>query len=163
MNSQECRGQLIELLRAQTERIVGANTLLVGIRLAIAENRFDTLRQSLDQPAFAVEEIEQLEQQRLQLLERFGFARKGSALTECIAWCDDAGGEVSQIYAQLIQDLMALQRSIQLNSLLVRKGQERVRRSIGVLTGLGNGGHCETYSSQGRTEETGAGRDIAIA
>ena len=63
----------------------------------------------------------------------------------------------------MIASLVDLQYLIQLNSLLVNKGQERVRRSIGILTGVGTSGTCKTYSKKGQAINPAGRRDIAIA
>ena len=163
MNAVECRTRLIELLEAQTSRIAMANDFLVTIKNAIAENRLDQLQQSLASPDLAIDEIEQLEQQRFQLLSSYGFDTDSGGFEKCVAWCDDEQQQVSGLYQRLIQDLVQLQHSIQLNSLLVSKGKDRVRRSIGILTGVTNAGNCNTYSSNGQTLDPAGRRDIAIA
>ena len=63
----------------------------------------------------------------------------------------------------MIQNLFDLRHSIQINSLLVNKGQERVRRSIGILTGTSSTGTCKTYSEKGQAVDPAGRRDIAIA
>ena len=163
MNAGECRERLIELLQAQNKRIILANDFLVAIREAIAQNSLENLQQSLNSPALAIEDIEQLEQQRYQLLERFGFNKDQDGFEKCVGWCDDEQARVAENYQHLIQSLMQLQNSIQVNSLLVNKGQDRIRRSIGILTGLGASGNCKTYSSTGKTLDPVDRRNIAVA
>ncbi len=163
MNAQRCRNSLIELLRAHIEHICQANDYLLGIKNAVAENRMDELQQSLADPYVAIEAIERLEQQRHRLLESHGFDSDDAGFDKCINWCDDEQGRLSELYRQLIADLVQLQRSIQINSLLIDKGRDRVRRSIGILTGLGRGGSVKTYGSNGKTVDPAGQRDIAIA
>lgn len=163
MNANQCRQRLSELLQAQIGRIASANTYLHRIKSAIAENRLENLQQTLTSPDLAIEDIEQLEQQRNQLLETCGFARDSDGLEKCIAWCDDDQNQLSELYQQLIKNLFDLRHSIQINSLLVNKGQERVRRSIGVLTGANATGTCKTYSDKGQAINPAGRRDIAVA
>ena len=163
MNESACRERLIELLQAQNERIANANEFLVGIKNAIAENRLEKLQQSLVSPDLALDDIEQLEQQRYRLLESHGFSKDQDGFEKCVEWCDDSQGRVTALYGQLVEGLVQLQHSIQINSLLVNKGRDRVRRSIGILTGLGTSGSCKTYSSNGKTLDPTGRRDIAIA
>jgi flagellar biosynthesis/type III secretory pathway chaperone len=163
VNSNACREQLTELLQAHNARISSANAFLLTIKNAIADNQLETLQQSLANPELAVDDIEQLEQQRYQLLSTYGFSENSDGFEKCVAWCDNEQGQVSRLYQQLIQGLLQLQHSIQINTLLVTRGQDRVRRSLGVLTGLGTAGNCKTYSSNGKTLSPAGQRDIAIA
>jgi len=162
MNTNQCRQRLSELLQAQTEQITRANEYLLVIKNAIADDQLDKLQQSLTSPDLAIEDIENLEQKRYQLLASFGFEQNPEGLEKCIDWCDD-DQQLSGLYQQLVASLVELRHSIQLNSLLVNKGQERVKRSIGILTGVGTAGTCKTYSEKGQAINPAGRRDIAIA
>ena len=157
-----CREQLIELLNAHNSRIGAANEYLLEIKTAIAENRLDRLQQSVANP-LAMQDSEALEQQRHALLDRCGFDQDQGGFENCIQWCDDDAASLSDLYQQLIQNLVRLQHSIQVNCLLVNKGQDRVRRSIGILTGHATSGAAKTYSSDGKASDPAGRRDIAIA
>ena len=159
----ECRERLADLLKEHQLRIGKANDYLVNIKNAITENRLENLQQSLSNPELSIEDIEQLEQQRHQLLASYGFTEDYDGFEKCISWCDNEQGQLSKLYQQLIESLVQLQHSIQVNNLLVSKGRDRVRRSIGILTGLGSGGNCKTYSSSGKALEVGGRRNIAVA
>lgn len=163
MTPEACRNQLGELLRTQIACIGDANDYLLAIRDAIASNRLEPLQQSLHEPRDTLERIESLEQQRQQLLTSCGFDAGDDAFGQCLRWCDDENGRLDTLYRQLIQDLTQLQRSIQLNCLLVSKGQDRVRRSIGILTGLGSSQGAKIYGKSGKTQNPGGRRNIAIA
>jgi len=163
MKANQCRQRLSELLQAQNDRIDGANEYLLKIKNAIAENRLESLQQTLTSPDLAIEDIEQLEKQRFELLETFGFGTDPDGLEQCIEWCDDDRGQLSELHRQLIKNLFDLRHSIQINSLLVNKGQERVKRSIGILTGTGTAGSCKTYGNKGQTIDPAGRRDIAVA
>ena len=163
MNSNQCREQLTALLAEHHQRITRASEYLASIKQAIAENRLESLQNSLSEPDFKIEEIEELEQQRYQLLADYGFNQDAEGFEKCMAWCDDEQKKVARLYQQLIQGLVQLQHSIQVNSLLVNRGRDRVRRSLGILTGLGTAGSCKTYSSDGKAQEASGRRDIAIA
>ena len=163
MNKHQCREQLTALLEEHNQRITSASAYLIGIKQAIAENQLESLQQSLSKPNFAVEDIEQLEQQRYQLLSDHGFSRDADGFEKCMAWCDDRDQQVARLYQQLIQNLVQLQHTIQINSLLVNRGRDRVRRSLGILTGLGTSGNYKTYSSDGKALGSSDPRNIAIA
>ena len=163
MNKNTCRERLFELLQAQNDRIARANVYLDTIKNAIADNRLDDLQQSLTSPDLAIDEIEHLERQRTELLAEFGFDRGHDGLEKCVAWCDDGNNQLTGLYQQLIKNLFELRHSIQINSLLVNRGQERVRRSIGILTGVGNADICKTYGDKGQAINPAGRRDIAIA
>jgi hypothetical protein len=76
MNSSQCREQLTALLEAHIARISSANDFLLAIKNAIAANQLENLQQSLANPELALDQIEQLEQQRHQLLSTYGLASK---------------------------------------------------------------------------------------
>ena len=163
MKNNACREQLTELLQAHNTRISSANAFLLTIKNAIADNQLETLQQSLANAELGVDDIEQLEQQRYQLLSTYGFSENSDGFEKCVAWCDNSQGDVAELYQQLIQGLVQLQHSIQINNLLVIKGRDRVRRSLGVLTGVGTAGNCKTYSSNGKALSPADQRNIAIA
>ncbi len=163
MKETQCRERLSELLQAQNDCITRANEYLMAIKNAIADNQLDNLQQSLAYPDLAIEDIEALEQQRYQVLASFGFDQDTNGLGKCIEWCDDDQNQLSELYQQLVKSLVELQHAIQINSLLVNKGQERVRRSIGILTGAGAAPTCKTYSSKGQAINPAGRRDIAVA
>lgn len=163
MTQKDCRKRLRELLQKQNAGIARANEYLVAIKDAIADHRLDHLQQKLDSPELALEDIEKLEQQRLQLLADFGFEHDNDGMEKCIAWCDDDAQQLSALYQQLIKHLYELRRAIQINSLLVNRGQARVRRSIGILTGAGNSTLGKTYGDKGQAINPADRRGIAIA
>jgi flagellar biosynthesis/type III secretory pathway chaperone len=163
MKQKDCRARLRELLQKQNAGIASANAYLVAIKDAIANSRLDHLQQKLGSPELAIDDIEELEQQRLQLLGDFGFERDNAGMEKCIAWCDDEDHQLSALYQQLIRHLFELRHSIQMNSLLVNRGQERVRRSIGILTGVGNSTTGKTYGASGQTINPADRRGIAVA
>lgn len=161
MSNRQCREQLTALLEEHIQRIAAASEYLAGIKQAIAENHLESLQDSLTKPAFAVDDIEQLEQQRYQLLSNYGFSQDADGFEKCMAWCDK-DQQVSELYQQLIQNLVRLQHSIQVHSLLVNRGRDRIRRSLGILTGIGTTGTGKTYSSDGKLDSSDP-RNIAIA
>lgn len=163
MNQNHCRLRLSELLQAQNDRITRATAYLEDVKNAIADNRMDNLQQTLSSPDLDIEDIEKLEQQRYEVLSSVGFEQDNAGLEKCIEWCDDDRSQLSELYQQLVGNLVALQHSIQINNLLVNKGQERVRRSIGILTGAGTPATGKTYGSQGETINPTGRRNIAIA
>ena len=163
MNPEQARPQFQALISAQVADIKTANTYLLQIKQAIAENQLDQLNQLLTSPALPMESIEQREQQRQQLAQACGFSSESEGFRQCIEWCDDDSKSLGRIHQDLHEGLNRLQKALQLNSLLINKGQDRLRRSLGILTGLGSNGQYKTYSSQGKTQSTQGQRNIAIA
>lgn len=163
MNPNTCRQQLTTLLANHNARISSANAYLDSIKNAIADNHLDIHQQLLNNPDLSTEDIEQLEQQRHELMSSYGFSQDSDGFEKCVAWCDDERRQVAALYEQLIQGLVQLQNSIQINSLLIIKGQDRVRRSLGVLTGSTLSGNTNTYSSKGKSLSQPGQRDLAIA
>lgn len=163
MSAATCHAALSALLARHVALIDAANAYLQGVRQAIAENDPESLQRTLEQPEFDVDAIEQLERERHGLLEAHGFGTDAGGFETCIDWCDDASGSVTGLYRQLVQGLVALQHSIQLNQLLVDRGKDRVRRSLCLLGGLGGAGHCKTYGSDGKARQADGRRNIATA
>ncbi len=163
MNRDDCRRQMLLLLGAQNTSITAANDYLLHIKNAIAENKLENLDPLLANPELPIEDILELERQRFGLLQNFGFDSDSAGFKKCVTWCDNSKQELNEAYQRLINGLTQLQRSIQLNNLLIGKGKDRVRRSIGILTGQGNVTQGKTYSNKGQTLEDNGQRNIAIA
>ncbi len=163
MNAKACREDLSALLANHVAQIDVATAYLRSVKQAIADNNVENLQQALEHPDFDVDAIERLEVERHRLLETHGFSANFAGFEKCIAWCDDADGGLAKLYQQLVQSLIALQHSIQLNQLLVNRGRDRVRRSLSLLSGLGGAGQARTYGSDGKPEPTAGRRDIATA
>jgi flagellar biosynthesis/type III secretory pathway chaperone len=159
----QCREKLTALLEAHTSKIAIANEYLTNIKNAIAENKLETLNQNISNPELPIQEIEQLDQQRHHLLNEFGFGEGIDGFEKCVAWCDNDVKQISELYQKLIQSLQQMQHSIQINNLLVNKGRDRIRRSIGILTGQGNDSNHKIYTSTGKAEHDNGQRAIAVA
>ncbi len=163
MNPVECRQALSRLLQAQQQRVADAGRFLQQVKQAVADDDLAVLQGLLAQPAIALAEIESSEAERRQLLQDFGFATDAEGFERCIEWCDDDEASLASQNAALRNELIDLQRQIQLNQLLVNKGQDRVRRSLGLLTGTDTATQGKTYDSAGKTARPAGRRDIAIA
>ncbi len=163
MSAVDCREAMGALLASHVAQIDAANAYLQEVKRAVAESDLESLQRSLEQPDFDVDAIERLEGERHRLLQSQGFTADFAGFERCIAWCDDAAGSLAELYRQLVQGLVALQHSIQLNQLLVDRGRDRVRRSLCLLGGIAGAGQCKTYGSDGKAEQSAGRRDIAIA
>lgn len=163
MSAVDCREAMGALLARHVAQIDAANAYLQEVKRAVAESDLESLQRSLEQPDFDVNAIERLEGERHRLLQSQGFTADFAGFERCIAWCDDDAGSLAELYRQLVQGLVALQHSIQLNQLLVDRGRDRVRRSLCLLGGIAGAGQCKTYGSDGKAEQSAGRRDIAIA
>ncbi len=163
MSASACREALGALLARHVTQIDAANGYLQAVKRAIADSDIDTLQRSLESPEFDVGAIEELEAERHRLLESHGFTADFAGFERCIEWCDDTTGGLAELYRQLVEGLVALQHSIQLNQLLINRGKDRVRRSLCLLGGLGGAGQYKTYDSDGKAELPAGRRNIAIA
>ncbi len=163
MNPVECRRALTRLLQSQQQRVGDARDFLQQVKQAVAEDDLGKLQGLLERPGIALAEIESLEAERQQLLQRFGFAADAEGFERCIQWCDDAGAGLATHNRDLRQQLLELQHQLQLSQLLVNKGQDRIRRSLGILTGMDTATQGKTYDSEGKAALPGGRRDIAIA
>ena len=159
----QCRQELSQLLEVQLGKIDEVNAYLVTLKTSIAQNDIEAMNDSLSQTSLPITDIEALENNRNQLLVRYGFEVDKDGHEACIAWCDNLEGELSTQYQSLTGSLMKLQRSIQVNDLLVNKGQERIRRSVGVLTGQTNTAVSNTYSKSGQARTVINKRSITSA
>ena len=162
MSKAACRTRLRDLLEAHVGLIADANRYLGQIKSAIAQNDVEVLRHNLTTPDASIAAIEQLEPERRQLLVEFGFSGDCAGLEACVNWCDDESRHLGDLFSRLVGELEELQRAIQVNNLLINKGKDRIRRSIGILTGLGSAAD-NTYGRQGQKLEDSGRRNIAIA
>ncbi len=157
-----CHAELLALLVHQSEELEAINTYLAEIKSAIVENDTDSLNALITQQRLPVAEMDNLENQRNRLLASYGFKPDRDGLASCIAWCDK-GEAISQQYAIFQQALLRLQHAIQINSLLVNKGRERVRQSLQLIMGQPASNRMTTYSSNGKTDDNSSHRTIARA
>ncbi|MEM7561645.1 MAG: flagellar export chaperone FlgN [Pseudomonadota bacterium] len=163
MNPIECRQQIKALMSSQIADVELANRYLSQVKHTIANNQLEQLNHLLSNPELPLENIEQCEQKRQQLVQDCGFASGKEGFKQCIDWCDDDQKSVSSVYEALLEGLQKLQHSLQINSLLINKGRDRLRRSLGILTGLDTKNQYKTYSNQGQTQNDTSQRNIAIA
>ncbi|MDH5352948.1 MAG: flagellar protein FlgN [Gammaproteobacteria bacterium] len=159
---QQCHDALKVLLNRQTVEITALNDYLDEIRTAISEGDITALNNLVSRDKLPLAEIEDLESQRDRLLEVYGFDSGQQALKKCISWCD-SDQIIAQQYEKFHQSLLYLQRAIQLNSLILNKGQQRVRRGLHLLTGRTDSENAKTYSSDGQTREKSFQRHLAQA
>lgn len=158
-----CRQELKQLLKMQLAKIDEVNAYLVELKTSIVENDIEAINDSLTKTSLPIADIEALEMNRNQLLIRYGFQADKDGQQKCIAWCDDSEAELSTQYQLLTDTLLKLQRSIQINDLLVNKGQDRIRRSVGILTGQTSSEKSNTYSKSGQTGYGTNKRSITLA
>ena len=159
----QCRQILSQLLQAQLAKVDEVNHYLLELKDSIAQNDIEAINGTLSQNNLPIGEIEDLEDHRNQLLSQYGFEANKEGQAACIKWCDDNEGNLSKQYQLLSESLIQLQRSIQINALLVNKGQDRIRRSVSLLTGQVNNEKSSTYSKNGQTYTANNKRSISQA
>ncbi|MCP4490516.1 MAG: flagellar protein FlgN [Gammaproteobacteria bacterium] len=157
-----CHAELIALMARQSEELDTINTYLSEIKSAIVENDIESLDTLITRQRLPIAEMDDLENQRNRLLEKYGFKPGRNGLASCIAWCD-RDAIISRQYEMFRQALQRLQRAIQINSLLVSKGREHVRQSLQLIMGQPISNRMTTYSSNGKTEDNNSHRTIARA
>jgi flagellar biosynthesis/type III secretory pathway chaperone len=159
----QCRQALSQLLQMQLAKVDEVNHYLVELKDSIAQNDIEAINGTLSQNNLPIGEIEDLENHRNQLLTQYGFETNKEGQAACIKWCDDNEGKLSKQYQLLSESLIQLQQSIQINALLVNKGQDRIRRSVSLLTGQVNSEKSNTYSKNGQTHGATNKRSISQA
>ena len=160
---EQCRQELSQLLQVQLSNIDEVNNYLVELKTSIAQNNIAAINDSLTQNSLPITDIEALDNHRNQLLIRYGFSADKDGQTACITWCDNNDGVLLNLYQSLTDSLIRLQRSIQVNDLLVSKGQDRIRRSVSLLTGQSNTDKSNTYSKSGQAGVAISKRSITLA
>ena len=159
--AQQCFQKTTALLSQQTDEIEGINAYLVDIKNAISANDIETLNTLLTQQ-LPMENIGNLENQRHQLLADYGYELTQQGLEQCISDCD-TNSRLEEQYRLFQQALLHLQRSIQVNNLLIDKNKKRVHKSLKLLTGQQNSDNSKTYASNGRPSGYSNKRSIAQA
>jgi flagellar biosynthesis/type III secretory pathway chaperone len=162
-SSNLCREALDQLLQTQLATVEEVNQYLVELKTSIARNDIGAINGTLAEHNLPINEIEKLENRRNQLLIQYGFEASNEGLTECIKWCDDNEYNLSKLYQLLTDSLIQLQQSIQINALLVNKGQDRIKRSVSLLTGQVSNEKSSTYTKNGQTHDTTNKRSISQA
>ena len=159
----QCRQELSELLQAQLAKIGEVNAYLVELKSLLAQNDIEAINDSVSKSSLPIADIEVLEKNRNQLLIHYGFQGDKSGHEACIDWCDNNEGQLTKQYQSFTESLLQLQRSIQVNDLLANKGQDRVRRSVGILTGEDTSDKSNTYSKSGQARKGINKRSITLA
>ena len=153
MNQQQrtqCGQKLSQLFKVQIAQVTDYTDYLSNIKLAITHNETEQLNSLLQQPVSNPEIIEQSQAQQGKILAYFGYEDSPQGLSKCIQDCEDSGQ--LQLQADSLKEkLKTLEKSLLVNSLLVRKNQDRVRQSIRILSGHHQSSTPATYSRQGST------------
>jgi len=160
--AQQCFQKMTALLSQQVEDIEGISIYFDDIKTAIAANEIEALNALLTQQKLPMEDISNLETQRNQLLAAYGYEATQQGLEQCIGECD-SNGSLKKQYQSFQQALVNLQRSIQVNSLLIDKNKSRIHKSLKLLTGQQNSDNAKTYASNGQTSTYSNKRSIAQA
>jgi len=160
--AQQCFQKLNALLSQQTDELDDINSYLDEIKNTIAANDIESLNTLLAQQRLPAEDINNMENQRHQLLDDHGFEFTQEGLEKCISECDK-NSLLAEKYEILQQALSRLQRSIQVNSLLIHKNKNRIRKSLHLLTGQQNSDNAKTYASNGQTSAYSSKRSLAQA
>jgi flagellar biosynthesis/type III secretory pathway chaperone len=159
----QCQQALSQLFQTQLTRVDEINLFLIKLKASIAQNDTEAINTTLYENNLPISEIEEFENSRNQLLNQYGFEANIKGQTACIKWCENNEGNLSKQYQLLSESLIQLQQSIQINALLVNKGQDRIRRSVSLLTGQVNNEKSSTYSKNGQTNLTANKRSISQA
>lgn len=160
--AEECFQKLTALLFKQADEIKGINAYFDDIKNAIATNEIEALNTLLTKQQLPIEDISNLETQRNQLLAAYGCELTQQGLEQCIDECD-TNGSLEKQYQLFQKALLHLQRSIQVNSLLIDKNKNRIHKSLKLLTGQQNSDNSKTYASNGQTSSHSNKRSIAQA
>lgn len=159
----QCSQTLGQLFETELVKVNEVNDYLIELKTSIAQNDIEAIDDTLSEKSLPIDEIEGLENRRHQLLIQYGFDTNKEGQAACIKWCDDKEGNLSKQYQLLSESLTQLQRSIQINALLVNKGQDRIKRSVSLLTGQVNNENTSTYSKNGQTHGAINKRSISQA
>jgi flagellar biosynthesis/type III secretory pathway chaperone len=159
----QCQQALSQLFQTQLARVDELNLFLIRLKASIAQNDSEAINTTLSENNLPINEIEEFENSKNKLLNQYGFEVNIKGQAACIKWCDNDEGILSKQYKLLSESLIQLQESIQINALLVNKGQDRIRRSVNLLTGQVNNEKSSTYSKNGQTNLTANKRSISQA
>ena len=159
-SSQLCHDELSQLFETQISDLRAFNRFLTRLKNAVAENDIDGINNLVAQQKLPTAEIEKSLVKQQKLAWEFNFEANNTGLEKCINWCDEGGTLVRQ-YEEFKQELVLLQRSLQISNLLVSKGRNRVRQSLQLLTG--QTANTRVYTSSGQSQDSTDGRSIAHA
>ncbi len=131
---------------------------LQQIHAAIRDNDAARLEQLLPHDAALQQAIDKPLQQREQLLQEAGVESIGDLL-------DQLGRpqELLQARDRVEQQLEELRRQLMSNDLLLRKSQQRLRQTIGILAGHFDQPQASAYSKDGALSSASPQRSLARA
>jgi len=147
----QCSKQIDQVLTLLIDQVSSYINYLSEIKTAISNNKSDSLNNLLENQPLNPELIEKTQKQQLNILNHYGFETTEDGLNTCILACHNSK-QLSSLQSTLKEKLKELENSLLVNSLLVKKGQNRVKQSIRILSGYSTTSTASSYSKFGHIE-----------
>lgn len=157
-----CFSLLSNLLTHQISFVEQASDYLNQIKLSIEKNDVETLQTLIKNNNIPLNQIEEHEKARFNLINNYGFEKTKEGFLACVKSFDDSEQSLIELHSKLLKALDMLQVSTKVSDLLVTKNMQRVKQSLSILTGTSLA-KDPTYSASGYTHKDSLTRDLATA
>lgn len=148
-----CSQKIDKSLNQLISQVSGYIDYLSDIKSAIAKNDTVKLIELIEKQQVNPELITATQNQQADTLQQYGFEVSKSGLQACIQACENPS-QLTNLNNSLNEKLGELEKALLVNSLLIEKGQKRIKNSIRILSGHSTQGPASSYSSQGNLENT---------
>ncbi len=158
----QCAAHLQPLLQHQFDHISSYIDYLDRIKQTITAGDIEALHPLLSENPIDLAMIEQHRKQVFALLPIYQFDGTEQGLQDCLQALKNPS--LTKLNESLEKQMKQLEKSLLINDLLIRKNQERVQKSIQILSGHGISGESATYSRQGLSKPSDKNkRTLALA
>ena len=158
---QQCRLRLNELLRAEYECAGRLQSVLLTEAEALEGRDLDALEQLVGEKHQLMQRFEQLDSDKLRLLQSQGYDGDQAGIEACIAWCDETG-QLLRGWRSLMERLRNCQQQNRVNGITLDASRRHAQHALNLLRGESS--LPDLYSPAGITSQPGAaGRSLAKA
>ena len=148
----QCGKQIEQSFTLQIDQVSSYIHYLTAIKTAISKNDTQKLNDLLQNQPLNPELIEQTQKQQANILTQYGYEICKQGLNACVQDCHNP----DQLQAQnnsLNDKLNELEKALIVNSLVVKKGQHRVKQSIRILSGHNLSNSASSYTRRGSIDD----------
>lgn len=160
MSPADCKSQLLTLIKQA--RICGERVLdlLQQENTAILARDGMAIEALVKAKLQAFERWEQVEKQRLGLLQQLGFSADNNGMRSCLKACDTSG-QLQASWDRLLDLTAECRRQNEVNGASIEISRQQASEALAILRG--QSGNATTYGAGGTTHYSSSQRDLGRA
>ncbi len=149
MNAEGTQQSLQDILVQEAQCSERLLTCLQAERRALSQRDMDALQQTTEEKLQLSQQLEQLEQQRENLVARLGFSNNRDSLEQCFNSLPQRDS-LKQSWQQVLDNIEACRDGNLTNGGILEVGRQHVEQALSILRGQSGG--PALYSPSGNTE-----------